>query len=113
MSTDSLSELIRLRVTPHQLQRYTAAAALESRSLSDYLRRRLDVSEQTMTELQAIRSLIVEYRSTGQSAGNEDKRLLACAIESLLLLRAIAPPQALRSVHGDLQRLGLKPFAAL
>lgn len=111
MSTESLSELIRLRVTPYQLQRYSAAAMLEGRSLSDYLRRRLEIADSTAKELEAIRALIVDYKSTGQSSVNTDA--LACAVESLLLLRSLATPQMVRSVHTDLQRLDLKPFSAL
>lgn len=113
MSTDSLSELIRLRVTPYQLQKYSAAAAMEGRTLSDYLRRRLDIADNTAKELEALRALIVDYRSTGQSSVHRQEDHLACAVESLLLLRSLATPQILRSVHADLQRINLTPFSAL
>lgn len=100
------SELLRIRLTPSQLNSLTeAAAASGAPSISDYIRAALFRQQEVDKELAAIRALIIDYHGSGRPAGGQP----AVAVETLLLLRSLVPPATLRTVQAEMQRLGIAP----
>ncbi|MFC3654126.1 mobilization protein [Dyella humi] len=82
--------------------------------LSTYLKQRLEEGDAIAEQLASLRLDVADLAAaTKQRDGLPGGQPDAVAIETLLLLRAVANPRAVRIVHGELQRLGINPWQAI
>jgi hypothetical protein len=109
--------VVSIRLSEAAVARYQALADQVWPSpipLSTYLKRRLEKGDAIAEHLDSlrldIRDLAVDVgRGHGVPDGGQANSV---AIETLLLLRAIANPQHVRMVHAELQRQRIMPWQA-
>jgi len=120
-----LAEAIKVRLTEGQAVRYAAEADSRGVAISTYIRERLEAADNRSEELAGIRDALVELGDTVDElrAQSGDNRQIeasqnapstaepsAVQIETLMLLRAIASPEKLRMIRGELDRQGIESW---
>lgn len=122
----ALSDSIKVRLREGQAQVYAAEAERRGVGIATVIRDRLERAEQAAEELSSIRAALDELgdavdelrqeRAIGRAddavSGTSDAATdAAIQIETLLLLRAIAPPAKMQIVRGELDRQGITPWS--
>lgn len=110
-------KVVSIRLSEAAVARYQALADQVWPSpipLSTYLKRRLEKGDAVAEHLDSLRLDIRDLAfDVGRGHGLSDGgQVDGVAIETLLLLRAIANPQHVRMVHAELQRHGITPWQA-
>lgn len=120
-----LAEAIKVRLTEGQAARYAAEADSLGVAISTYIRERLVAADNRTEELAGIRDALIELGDTvdelrAQGGGNRQIEASqespgtaepsAVQIETLMLLRAIASPEKLRMIRGELDRQGIESW---
>jgi hypothetical protein len=118
MAANAMAKVIPIRFSDEEHARYEAMAAEafpKPLPLSTYLKRRLAAGDDMADAITMLGRAIDDlgHHDVGQrhadiSPADTSKVLL----EILLLLRAVANPQHVRSVQGELQRLGIGAWQA-
>jgi hypothetical protein len=118
-----LENWVRVRLNESQMLIYTAEAEARGIPISTYLRDRLATADLTREDLGGIRGALIdmgdvvdELREQRASAGhvtaaqvhNEPALPNAVQIETLMLLRAIAPLDKKRMIDAELDRQGIE-----
>ena len=117
-----LAEAIKVRLREGQAAIYAAEAESRGVGISTYIRERLEEADSRREELAGIRGALIDLgdtvdelrnqrADTGDNANSqvqiEPAIPNAVQIETLMLLRAIASPEKMRVVHGELDRQGI------
>lgn len=120
-----LENWVRVRLNESQMLIYTAEAEARGIPISTYLRDRMASANIMREEVAGIRAALLELGDTldelcNQRATASDKAGAqvqiesaepnAVQIETLMLLRAIASPEKIRMVQGELDRQGIKSW---
>lgn len=110
----ALGEPIKFRLTPEKHAQYEDEAARLGKPLGTYLRERLEADDAVRDELAALRREVVslhhvieDLADTGLRYDQSGPGPNAVQIETLLLLRAIAGPERMKPVKGEMKRLGI------
>lgn len=121
-----LAEAIKVRLREGQAAIYAAEAESRGVGISTYIRERLEEADSRREELASIRAALIELGNkvdelrdqcvgTGNNANaqvqTEPATPTAVQIETLMLLRAIASPEKLRMIRGELDRQGIEMWA--
>lgn len=107
-----LGHPITLRLTPERKAVLEVAAARRGKPLSTYLRDLIDDAHElhcTLTALQREVTLLhdrLDDPGERSAAGPAAPAPTAIQVETLLLLRALAGPDRMKAVQGELKRLG-------
>ena len=118
MKANAMAKVIPIRFSDEEHARYEAMAAgafPKPLPLSTYLKRRLAAGDDMDDAITMLGRAIDDLgrRDAGQSHADaspaDTSKML---LEILLLLRAVANPQHVRSVQGELQRLGIGAWQA-
>jgi hypothetical protein len=105
--TEVKSYSLRIRVTLAELEELDREAATQATTVSDVIRRRMDIMGHLESSLQDIRREVAH----GLSALSRDRPTSdAMTLEMLLLLRDVAGPARQRAAAAELERLGYKPW---
>lgn len=102
---DDASVAIHLRLSRTAWERYANEAAAASKSLSTYLRERLDREDELVAELASIRRAVENLASSAAAQGTGSTS--SVLLEVLLLCRAMAQHQRTETAQAELRRLGL------
>lgn len=120
-----LENWVRVRLNESQMLIYTAEAEARGIPISTYLRDRMASADIMHGELAGIRAALLELgetldelhnqranacNKTGAQVQIEPAEPNAVQIETLMLLRAIASPEKMRMVQGELDRQGIKSW---
>jgi hypothetical protein len=120
-----LENWVRIRLNESQMLIYSAEAEARSIPISTYLRDRMASADIMHEELAGIRASLLELgetldelrnqradggNKTGAQVQIEPAEPNAVQIETLMLLRAIALPEKMRMVQGELDRQGIKSW---
>jgi hypothetical protein len=118
MAANPMAKVLPIRFSDEEYARYEAMAAEafpHPLPVSTYLKRRLAAGDTMADAIKVLGYAIDDLgrRDVGQGQADDSpadtpKMLL----EILLLLRAVANPQHVRSVQGELQRLGIGAWQA-
>lgn len=109
----ALGEPIKFRLTPEKHAQYEDEAARLGKPLGTYLRERLEAADETRDELLAMRQQLtalhhmIEDLADAGPRGQAEPGTNPVQIETLLLLRAIAGPERMKPVKGEMKRLGI------
>lgn len=103
-----LGKLISLRISEDEHQAYTRAAAELGISFSEYVRLRLVSVGNDYVAEQIAQLRLTLLDNTEPFAPDQTNPSLS--LETLLLLRRICPPGAVRGVQSELKRLGYSPW---
>ncbi|CCJ51901.1 MULTISPECIES: mobilization protein [Pseudomonadota] len=114
----ALAEPIKLRISPEKHAQYEDEAARRGKPLGTYLRERLEAGDSVRDELAAMRRelaslhhAVEDLAAAGQRPADGDGQgATAVQIETLLLLRAIAGPDRMTTIRGELKRLGVQTW---
>lgn len=99
-----LDKSVTFRLSPEKHEAYLAQANQCGLSLSAYLRFRLEQEDAVSEQFKQLRLMLVEPDHTaGPPTGSDSPMIL----ELLLLMRRLVAPDDLRSVHLEMQRLGM------
>jgi hypothetical protein len=108
--------VVSIRLSEAAVARYQALADQVWPSpipLSTYLKRRLEKGDAIAEHLDSLRLDIRDLAiDIGRGNGRDGSHADSVAIETLLLLRAVANPQHVRMVQAELQRQGITPWQA-
>ena len=105
---------LRLRLEKHA--QYEDEAGRLGKPLGTYLRERLEAADETRDELLEIRKQLATLRhliedlADGGPREREGPGTNPVQIETLLLLRAIAGPERMKPVMGEMKRLELQTW---
>lgn len=116
------TEIVRIRLKPSTYLKYENAARLNQMPLSTFFRAKLEETENTVSEISALKSAIYDLRLNGvQKSGEEINdhqgvtEIKSAAdpvlMEIVLLLRGLVRPDHMNMVHGELRRQGLDVFS--
>ncbi|EBC1886512.1 mobilization protein [Salmonella enterica] len=109
----ALGEPIKFRLTPEKHAQYEDEAARLGKPLGTYLRERLEADDAVRDELAALRREVaslhhmIEDLADAGPRGQAEPGTNPVQIETLLLLRAIAGPERMKPVKGEMKRLGI------
>jgi hypothetical protein len=109
-------KVVSIRLSEATAARYQALADQTWPSptpLSTYLKQRLEEGDAIVEQLASLRLDVADLAVAKQRDEGHDGQPDSVAIETLLLLRAIASPQHLRIVRAELQRQGIDPWQAM
>src|SRR5690554_6840360 len=109
----ALGDPIQVRLSPEKQVLLEDEAARKGKRLATYLRELLESENDLQGELAALRREVVslhhvieDLADTGLRSDQSGPGPNAVQIETLLLLRAIAGPERMKPVKGELKRLG-------
>ncbi|MFK4825992.1 hypothetical protein ACI0FM_14565 [Paenochrobactrum sp. BZR 588] len=122
------TETVRIHLNASTYLKYEKAARLNQMTLSTFLRGKLEESENTISEISALKSAIHDLRldsvrrSDEKRAADENNQhqnaeskldINPVLMEIVLLLRGIFRPEHMNMVHGELRRQGLDVFSTV
>lgn len=99
-----LERPVTFRLSAEKYAHYQAEAHRRGMKLSLYLRLRLEAEDGVAEQINQLRLALLDDSDDGGSA------LAPLALEQLLLTRQFASPAALRGVHEEMKRLGVRPW---
>lgn len=106
---------IQVRLSPEKQTILEDEAARKGKKLATYLRERLEAEHDVYGELTSLRRELANLHHTVEDllsaveprqAGGGGRSVMAMQIETLLLLRSIAGPDRMKTIRGELKRLG-------
>src|SRR5690606_22205957 len=109
----ALGDPIQVRLSPEKQALLEDEAARKGKRLATYLRELLEGENDLQGELAAIRREVaslhhmIEGLADAGPRGQAEPGTTPVQIETLLLLRAIAGPERMKPVKGEMKRLGI------
>lgn len=106
---------IQVRLSPEKQTILEDEAARKGKKLATYLRERLEAEHDVYGELTSLRRELANLHHTVEDllsaveprqADGGGRSVIAIQIETLLLLRSIAGPDRMKTIRGELKRLG-------
>jgi hypothetical protein len=112
-----MHKVISLRLSEDVYARCSAAAAEREVSLGAYLREKIENHQVMSDELEAIHERLESLAEraspggAGEASTSDLRRLLAIALETLLMLRQqVGNPRVMQMVHKELERVGIEAW---
>lgn len=110
----ALGDPIQVRLSPEKQALLEDEAARKGKKLATYLRERLEAEDDVHGELASLRRELASLHHTVEDLAAAGPRpaegggqgVTAIQIETLLLLRAVAGPDRMKTIRGELKRLG-------
>ncbi|QPT38950.1 Uncharacterised protein [Oligella ureolytica] len=110
----ALGDPIQVRLSPEKQLILEDEAARKGKRLATYLRELLESENDVQGELAALRRdvaslhhMVEDLADSGLRTSDTEQAANPVQIEILLLLRAIAGPERMKPVNGEMKRLGI------